>query len=155
MKKQTGSIFVATLIFLCATSIPIVAQNPPDLEVSDPQFIYDVNTRFSRSAFDGKDGFPSTIVTDSPVQRVSALFRNRGSKPIKSVSWEYITFKDAEEKEVWRVSSVRSNTRILPGESVRLGKEGYHLPDSQYKRIRVTHIESADGTIWQGTKRTR
>jgi hypothetical protein len=86
---------------------------------------------------------------------VSALFRNTGSKSIKSVSWEYIVFKDADEQEILEVYRARSRREILPGESVRLEREGYHLKNSPYVKARVSRIDYADGTVWQGARANR
>jgi hypothetical protein len=147
---------VAAWVFLFIASVSIGAQSPPELEVSDARFTYNVNAALDpANVLSGKRAGAPTTVTDSPVQRVSALFRNAGSKPIKSVSWEYIVFKDSDEREILEVYSVRSNRTILPGESARLHKEGYRLRNSSYQKARVTRIEYADGTVWQGSKTKR
>jgi hypothetical protein len=149
--------FLIALVFLFVAPVSVVAQeSAPGLEASDPRFRYDVNAgRDLVSRFSGMHPAPMTTVTSSPVQEVSALFLNTGSKPIKSVSWEYVVFKDAERKAILRVHSIRSNRTILPGESVRLSMEGYHLQNSPYERARVTRVEYADGTVWQGAKTKR
>lgn len=147
---------VAACVFLFIVSVSTGAQTPPELEVSDARFTYNVNASLDPSnVLSGKRASAATTVTDSPVQRVSALFRNAGSKPIKSVSWEYIVFKDSDEREILEVYSVQSNRTILPGESARLSKEGYHLRNSSHQKARVTRIKYADGTVWQGTKTKR
>lgn len=146
MKKQIVGNLIVILGFLFVITESAAAQIPTDLVASDPQFTYDIHREFNRSRN------YSMLSTDSPVQRLSALFRNTGSKAIKSVFWEYITFKDRDEKELSRVFSIHNNRTILPGESVRLIKQGYRLPDSQYKRVHITRIKYADGTIWQGMK---
>ncbi len=147
---------VAAWVFLFIVPVSISAQSAPDVEVSDARSAYDVNAALAPSgAFSGKQASPATTVTDSPVQQVSALFRNTGSKPIKSISWEYIIFKDASEKKILEVYSAQNERKILPGESVRLTKEGYHLRHSPHEKARVTRIEYADGTEWQGAKTKR
>jgi hypothetical protein len=146
--------FLNALAFLFIAPVSIAAQqNAPGLEASDPRFRYDVNAGVDLAvSFSGKQPSPMTTVTSSPVQEVSALFLNTGSKPIKSVAWEYVVFKDAERTKILRVHSIRSDRTILPGESVRLKMEGYHLQTSPYEKARVTRIKYADGTIWQGAK---
>jgi hypothetical protein len=153
--------FLIALVFLFVVPASVVAQGAPGLEASDPRFRYDVNA--GRDPFmrvSGMRPFPVTTVTSSPVQEVSALFRNTGAKPIKSVSWEYVIFKDAEQKNILRIHSIRSNRTILPGEAVRLKMEGYHLEgyhlqNSPYEQARVTRVKYADGTVWQGAKTKR
>ncbi|MCA1564156.1 MAG: hypothetical protein LC803_00590 [Acidobacteria bacterium] len=149
--------FTTALFLLFITPVSIAAQqSAPGLEASDPRFRYDVNAGVDPvSSFSGKRPYPMTTVTSSPVQEVSALFLNTGSKPIKSVSWEYVVFKDAEQKKILRVHSIRSNRTIFPDESVRLKMEGYHLQNSPYEKARVTRIKYADGTVWQGAKTKR
>ncbi|HEX8457506.1 MAG TPA: hypothetical protein VF656_09430 [Pyrinomonadaceae bacterium] len=149
--------FFAACLFLFIVPLAIAAQTPSDLEVSDARFIYDVNASVGPSGgySNSGGGLPATTVTDSPVQQVSALFRNTGTRAIKSVAWEYVVYKDASEQEILKVYSVRSNRTILPGASVRLAKEGYHLKHSPHETARVTRIEYADGTVWQGAKTKR
>jgi len=136
--------------------LSIVAQNAPGLEISDLQFTYDVNRRFNQrgSIWDQID-HDSPTVTEYPVQELSALFRNIGTKAIKSVWWECLSFRDASEMEVARVYSVNSKTTLLPGETIRLRKSGYNLQTSPYKKVRITRVEYLDGTIWHATKMKR
>lgn len=156
MKSQSKSLLLAVSLFMLAMSVSVKAQTAPELEVSVPRFAYDVNANFElRTVSTGKRPSPSTTVTNSPVQQVSALFRNTGTKSIKSVGWECIVFKDAQETEVLHVYTMRSKTMLLPGQEVRLTKAGYHLKNSPYMRARATRIEYADGTIWQGAKTKR
>ncbi len=152
--RLRNKLFAACVcLFVLPATLAAQQQTPPDLEVSDARFTYDVNARFHPSSVSSrKNAAAATTVTDSPVQSVSALFRNAGAKPIKSISWEFIVFKDGEMDEIVKVHSIRSNRTILPSESVRLQKEGYHLKRSPYQTARVTRIEYADGTVWQGAK---
>ena len=153
MKMQNRLTLIVASMVLLITLFSVRAQDPPVLEVSDPQFTYDVNASLnSRGAYSGKSPIPATTVAASPVQEVSALFRNKGTKIIKSIAWEYVVFDDAKETKVRHVYRIRSDKTLLPGESVRLGKEGYHLHYSQYRKARVTRIEYKDGTIWQGAQ---
>lgn len=143
---------VAWLVLLVAPS-HVSAQEPPDLVVSDPQFTHDVNAKLDlKGGYAGMSPGPMTTVTDSPVQRVSALFENRGAKVIKSVVWEYVLFEDAGQTKVQHVYSVRSKRTIAPGEALRLWKEGYHLDNTPYRKARVTRIEYEDGTTWLSTR---
>ncbi|MBV9923951.1 MAG: hypothetical protein JOZ96_02850 [Acidobacteria bacterium] len=155
MKTGSGYVLAAASLILLVVSSS-AAQDPPDLVVSDPQFTYDVNARLGvEGSPTGRSPAPATTTTDSPVQRVSALFRNRGAKAIRAVAWEYVTFEDAGQTKTQHVYSVRSKTAIRPGESVRLSKEGYHLDNSPYSRARVTRIEYEDGTTWLSTPRSK
>ena len=153
---KPSSKFIATWVFLFVVPVAAAGQTLPDVSVSDARFTYDVNQGVDPvDSSTGKRASPSTTVTNSPVQRVSALFRNGGSKLIKSVSWEYIVFKDADEQEILEVYRVRSRRTIPPGEAVRLEKEGYHLKNSPYVKARVSRIDYADGTAWQGAQTKR
>ena len=153
MKMQNRLTLIVASMVLLITLFSVRAQDPSVLEVSDPQFTYDVNASLnSRGAYSGKSPIPATTVAASPVQEVSALFRNKGKKIIKSIAWEYVVFDDAKETNVRHVYRIRSDKTLLPGESVRLGKEGYHLHYSQYRKACVTRIEYKDGTIWQGAQ---
>jgi hypothetical protein len=152
---KTGNRYKLTAASLILLIVPFtaMAQAPPALEVSDPQFAYDVSAKLEvRGGYTGKNPAPATTVTDSPVQRVSALFRNRGAKAIRSVAWEYVVFEDAEQTKVRHVYRILSKRMLHPGGSARLWKEGYHLDDSPYREARVTRIEYADGTTWRSTQ---
>lgn len=153
MKMGIRNMLIVPSLILLIAPFSVLGQTPPDLEVSDPQFTYDVNATFnSRIASSGRQGMPATTVTDSPVQQVSALFRNVGTKIVKSIEWEYIVFSDAKDAEVRHVHRIRNDKTLLPGETMRLEKTGYRLHHSQYKKARVTRIKYADGTIWQSTR---
>ena len=150
---RSGYVFAVAWLVLLVVPSYVAAQEPPDLVVSDPHFTYDVNAKLAvRGYYEGMSPSPMTTVTDSPVQRVSALFENRGAKVIKSVVWEYVLFEDAEQTKVQQVYRVRSKRTIAPGEAVRLWKEGYHLENTLYKKARVTRIEYEDGTTWLSTR---
>ena len=88
---------------------------------------------------------------------MSALFRNTAMKAIKSLTWEYIYFKDETEAEVPKVHTTRTKTMLLPGESVRLRKVGYRLipvrtMKTWHEKAKVIEIEYVDGTTWRGAK---
>ena len=155
MKKQTGNLLVAISMLTLVLSVSVQAQDAPDLEVSGPRFVYDVNKNLELRAPSEQRVSPSTTVTGSPVQQVSALFRNTGTKSIKAVTWEYLIFKDEQPTQLQHVYTTHSKTAILPGQSVRLDKTGYQLKNSQYMKARVTRIEYTDGTFWQGAKTKR
>jgi hypothetical protein len=152
MKSQTGILLVAVSLLTLVLSVSVKAQSAPDLEVVDPQFVYDVNKNLELRASSDEPLSPATTVTGSPIQQVSALFSNTGTKSIKAVTWEYIIFKDEQETEVLHIYTIRSKTMLLPGESARLDKTGYQLKNSQYMKACVTRIDYADGTIWQRAK---
>lgn len=152
MKTGSGYLLAVASFLLLVVPASASAQDPPGLGVSDPQFTYDVNAKLRfKGSHEGKAPAPATTATSSPVQRVSALFRNLSAKSIRSVEWEYVTFEDAGQTKVGHVYSIRSKTAILPGESARLWKEGYSLDNSQYRKARVTRVEYEDGTTWLST----
>ncbi len=155
MKPQTRVLIIAALASLISLPLPVMAQNRLELEVSDPQWTYDAYDRFRlRSAASSRVDIGSAVTTPG-VQEISALFRNTGSKTIKSAAWEYILFKDANETHIQRIYTSRNEMVIAPGESVRLRKSGFGLQYSQYVKVRVTRIAYMDGTLWQATKTKR
>lgn len=154
MKLHIRNILIPACLSLFVAPLSIMAQPPPDLEVVDIKFTHNANRGMDSSYFFGasaSDTFASQM-TSYHVREISALFQNTGTKPIKSVNWECLLFRDAQETELARIYSFHSRKELLPGKSLRLKKSGYNLQTSPYKRFRVTRIEYADGTIWQGTK---
>lgn len=152
MKRQVKYLLVAVSMSILVLSVSVKAQTAPDLEVSEPQFVYDVNRNFELRAPSERRVSPASTVTSSPVQQLSALFRNTGAKSVKAVTWEYLIFKDAQDTEPLHIYTTRSKTMLLPGQAARLDKTGYQLKNSQHMKARVTRIEYTDGTIWQGAK---
>lgn len=154
MKLHIRNILIPACLFLFIAPLSIIAQTPPDLEVFDIQFTDNVDRGMNSSYFFGasaSDTFASQM-TSYHVREISALFRNTSTKPIKSVKWEYILFRDAQETELARIYRFHSKKMLLPGKSLRLKKSGYSLQTSDHKKVRVTRIAYADGTVWQGTK---
>lgn len=161
MKIQTHGKLVAACLILVIAPISILAQGLSPVEVSDPQLRYDVNSRFNLHTANSTTSARSPLTITHPIGEVSALFRNTGTKTIKSVTWEYLFFKDATETELLKIHTSRAKTVLLPGASVRLRKQGYDLPPllpirkintAPYKKARVIQIQFADGTIWHGEK---
>jgi hypothetical protein len=148
-----SNILIAACLFVFIAPLSIMAQNPPDLEVFDPQFNYSASRGFDKAYFYGTspvDKFPSQTFSYH-VREISARFWNTGTKPIKSVKWEYLLFKDAQETELARVYRIHSKRKLLPGESHRLSKYGFNLQTSSHVKVRVTRIDYGDRTFWQGT----
>jgi hypothetical protein len=135
-------------VFMLIAPASAVAQDRPDVEVSDLQWSHDVNKKHRvRGSFVRSPG-PSPDF----LQEVSAVFRNAGTKPVTFVSWEYVVYKDSDPTKVERVYKFRSKAPLRPGESARLSKQGF---DIQYRRrveTRVVRIEYADGSVWQRAK---
>jgi hypothetical protein len=132
-------------------SLTVVAQQYANLEVSNPQFVYDVNSNFNLRTANSTTS-KLAPVTMGVYQEVSALFRNTGSKSIKSTLWEFIFYEDAMRTKVERVYTSRSKTIISPGEMIRLKKVGRLSDHTQYQEAKVVRIEYEDGTIWEGVK---
>ena len=144
----------AACLFLFMAPLTMMAQSPADLEVLDIQFEANFERAGSTYSSDASVG-PSQRITSSWNKthsgQISAIFRNKGTKPIKSVKWEYLVFRDAQETDLARVYRFHSKKAILPGESKRLKKTGYTLVHTAYKKVRVTRIDYGDGTVWRGT----
>ena len=149
MKVRTGYmlITVAWVSLLIAPALA-VAQDQPDVEVSELQWNHDVNKKHRVRGSFVRSPSPSPDF----MQEVSALFRNTGTKRVTFVSWEYVIYKDSEPTKVERVYKFRSKAPLRPGESARLSKQGF---DIQYRRrveARVVRVEYADGSVWQRGK---
>lgn len=137
--------------FLVIMSVSAAAQTPPDLEISDPQFVWNVNSKFViRTA--NSTSSELTPLTMEMVQEISALFRNTGTKTIKRVSWQYIGYEDVARTKIWFAYTSRNKTTILPGDEVRLNKLGSYTGRARAVEAKIFRIEYADGTIWEGEK---
>jgi hypothetical protein len=149
MKERIGSLLVfVSCVSLLVLSVPAVAQNAPDVEVSDLQWTHDVNRGHRLKGYYPRSPAPSPDF----VQKVSATFRNVGTKPVKSLTWEYIVYEDSDPSKVVRTYKFRSKTRLRPGESERLSKVGLGIQYRRQVEARVIKVEYADGTVWQVTK---
>lgn len=154
MQLNMRNTLSAACLFLFMLPLTVMAQSPADLEVLDIQF--EANFERAGSTYSSDASVGSSQRITSPWNKnhsgeISAIFRNKGTKPIKSVKWEYLLYRDAQETDLARLYRFQSNKRILPGESKRLKKSGYDLKHSAYKKIRVIRIDYADGTVWRGT----
>jgi hypothetical protein len=149
MKKRIGCLLVFVLwVSLLVTSVPAVAQNSPDVEVSDLQWTHDVNRRHRLKGYYTRSQAPSPDF----IQKLSATFRNVGSKPVKSLTWEYVVYEDSDPAKVVRIYKFRSKTQLHSGESERLSEEGLGIQHRRHVEARVIRVEYADGTVWQRTK---
>jgi hypothetical protein len=146
MKVRIGCmlVFVAWVSLLVA-SVPAAAQNSPDVEVSDLQWTHDVNRERRLKGYYSRSPDPSPDF----VQKVSATFRNVGTKPVKSLTWEYIVYEDSDPTKVVRIYKFRSKTLLRPGESANLSKVGIGIQYRRHVEARVIKVEYADGTVWQ------
>lgn len=146
MKVRIGCMLVfVACVFLLVASVPAAAQSSPDVEVSDLQWTHDVNRGRRLKGYYEHSPAPSPDF----VQKVSATFRNVGTKPIKSVTWEYVVYEDSDPSKVVRVYKFRSKALLRPGESARLSKEGLGIQNRRRVDARVIKVEYADGTVWQ------
>src|SRR5687767_9050885 len=121
MKGRIGCLLVfLPWVSLLVASVPAVAQSSPDVEVSDLRWTHDSKRGHRLKGYYARSPAP----TPDFVQKVSATFRNVGTKPVTSLTWEYIVYEDSDPAKVVRIYKFRSKTRLRPGESERLGKEG-------------------------------
>lgn len=149
MKLRTGSVLVfVAWVSLLAAPVPAVAQNPPDIEVSDLQWTHDVNRDRRLKGYYARSPAPSPDF----VQQVSVTFRNVGTKPVKYVAWEYVVYKDSDPAKVVRVYKFRSKLMLRPGESARRSKQGLSIQYRRHVEARVARVEYADGTVWLRAK---
>ena len=150
MKVRIGCVivFMACVSLLYVAPVSVVAQTRPDIEVSDLQWTHDVNRKFRLKRPYKHYSAPAPDF----VQEVSAVFRNAGTKPVKSVSWEYVVYEDSNPSKVVRVYKFRSKVMLRPGESARLSKQGLSIQHRRQVEARVARVEYADGTVWQRAK---
>jgi hypothetical protein len=128
----------------------VAAQTSANVEVSDPQFVWDVNRKFNFQRANSSN--PRAPLSPDPVQEISASFRNTGTKTIKKISWEFITHKADAPTKIEYVHTVNSKREIAPGETVRLSKTGIFWGRSVNLEARVFRIEYADGTVWEDAR---
>ena len=150
MKLGIGYMLVTVVwVSLVIAPAPAVAQDQPDVEVSDLQWHIDVNKKHRlRGYYAARSPAPSPDF----VQEVSAVFRNAGTKTVTFVTWEYVVYEDSDPTKVLRVYKFRSKAPLRPGESVRLSKQGFNIQHRRRVDARVARVEYADGTIWQRAK---
>ena len=154
MKFKLSLVVLAAFVLLSAASPAARAQEDgttPPLEISDPQWTYlsvRESSNFPSTAPSGDpDGLMSS--TSAATHAVSALFRNTGTKTVKSVTWEYVFFKDEQRTRVEKRHTFRGKQEIRPGESVRLKNFSYRPRATEYAAVRVVRVDYADGTSWR------
>lgn len=154
MKYKLSFVVLAAFALLCVSPSARAQEGAqPPVEVSDPQWVY-LNVRessnFPNTAPSGDaDGLMSGTATATHV--VSALVRNTGSKIVKSVTWEYVFFKDEQRTRVEKRHTFRGKQEIRPGESARLKNFSYRPRATEHGAARAVRIDYTDGTSWRAT----
>src|SRR6476620_1202446 len=96
----------AAWLFLFMAPLTMMAQSPADLDVFDIQFRDDFegpgSTYLSDASAGASERIPRSWSKDHWGE-ISAIFRNKGAKPIKSVKWEYLLFRDAQKTDLARI----------------------------------------------------
>ena len=154
MRMRNGMMLVAAALTLLCVCAPASAQSPHGLEVSDARWKYltareESNFPQSRSSIGPSMNFSTATVA---THHVSALFRNAGAKTVKSLTWEYVFFKDATRTRMLRNYKFRSGKKLRPGESARLEAWSLKPRASEYEAVRVVRVEYEDGTSWRSPK---
>ncbi|HLL70629.1 MAG TPA: hypothetical protein VK363_04300 [Pyrinomonadaceae bacterium] len=155
MKYKLSLTVLAAFVLLCVSSSARAQDGAqPPLEVSDPQWIYlsvRESSNFPSTAPSGDpDGLMSS--TSAATHAVSALFRNTGTKTVKSVTWEYVFFKDEQRTRVEKRHTFRGKQEIRPGEAARLKNVSYRPRATEYASARVVRVDYTDGTTWRADK---
>jgi len=149
MKLRIGSVLVfVAWVSLLAAPVSAKAQNPPNVEVSDLKWTHDVNRDHRLKGYYERSPVPSPEF----MQQVSATFRNVGTKPVKSVTWEYAVYEDSDPAKLVRVYKFHNKALLRPGESKRLSKEGLGIQNRLRVEARVVKIAYEDGTVWRYDK---
>jgi hypothetical protein len=156
MMNKPSSIILC-LVFALSCMAIASAQSAPDLQASDPQWGYLQDGYFARNTHFSSGGSDHGFATNNPpLTAISALFHNTGPKIIKSVTWEYLYFKDGQQTEVVAHRKFHSRKRIKPGASVRLKEYilAFSWPNrtTDFPAVRITRIKYADGTTWEAAK---
>ena len=156
MKFKLSLAVLAAFVLLSTASPAARAQEsdtatPPQLEISDPQWVYLSVRESSNFPNPAPSGAPDGLMssTTAATHSVSALFRNNGSKTVKSVTWEYVFFKDEQRTRVEKRHTFRGKQEIRPGESVRLKNFSYRPRATEYAAVRVVRVDYTDGTSWR------
>lgn len=154
MKYRFSHAVLAAFVLLCLSPYARAQESTqPPLEISDPQWIYlsvRESSNFPSTAPSGDaDGLMSS--TTAATHAVSALFRNTGSKTVKSITWEYVFFKDEQRTRVEKRHTFRGKQEIRPGESARLKNFSYKPRSTEYGAVRALRVDYADGTSWRAT----
>jgi hypothetical protein len=148
MKVRIGYVLMTlALVSLLAPAVT-VAQDQPDVEVSDLQWRHDVNENHRLRGNFSRSPAPSPEF----MQEVSAVFRNVGTKPVMFVTWKYVVYADSDTTKVLRVYKFRSKAPLRPGESVRMRKQGVGIQYGRRVEAQVVRVEYADGAVWQRAK---
>lgn len=134
-----------TVMWMLLLTAPAVAQNGPDVEVSNLEWTHDVNGKHRVRANFARTPAPSPEF----VQEVSAVFRNTGTKVVRFVTWEYVIYKDSDPAKAERVYKFRNKVPLGPGESARASKQGFGIQHRRRVEARVVRVEYADGSIWR------
>ena len=129
----------------------VSAQTVADVEVSDPKFVWNIYSKYNVGTPNPASRDRAALSFD-PLQEISAGFRNTGIKPIKKISWEFITHKVDAPTEIEYVYTASSKIDIAPSETVRLSKTGVFLTRGAKPEARVFRIEYADGSLWEGAR---
>ncbi|HJR07760.1 MAG TPA: hypothetical protein VJ842_10905 [Pyrinomonadaceae bacterium] len=158
MKFKLSHVVLAAFVLLSASPAAhaqeSVTTTPPPLEISDPQWLYlsvRESSNFPNTAPSGDaDGLMTS--TTAATHAVSALFHNTGTKTVKSVTWEYVFFKDEQRTRVEKRHTFRGKQEIRPGAAVRLKNFSYRPRPTEYSAARVLRVDYADGTSWRADK---
>ena len=137
-----------TVAWVSLFMAPVLAQDQPDVEVSDIEWRHDVNKKYRLRGNFSRSPAPSPDF----MQEVSALFRNVGTKSVTFVTWEYVVYVDSDTTKVMRVYKFRSKAPLRPSESVRLSKQGFDIQYGRRVEARVVRIDYADGAVWRRPK---
>lgn len=152
MKMLTKKMLLVAFVTMLIPYLPVTAQSAPEgLEVSafESRFV-----PYWSSGGEFMDSHNSIHNFSSRPARfeTSAVFRNTGTKVIKSVAWECLFFGDAQQTDVMLKYKFRDRKRIAPGEEARLKHGALNGAATSYKSIRITRVVYEDGTIWQAAK---
>jgi hypothetical protein len=147
-KMRIGFVLMTVALVALLAPVVAVAQDQPDVEVSNLQWQHDVNKNYRVRGNFSRSPAPSPDF----MQEVSADFRNAGTRTVKFVTWEYVVYADSDTTKEFRTYKFRSKAPLRPGESMRLSKQGVGIQYGRRVEARIVRVDYADGSVWRRAK---
>jgi hypothetical protein len=148
MQRRNLRVFFVFLLVLLAAPLSFVAQAASGVEATE------VTVRWVPSWGPMRSGLADAGDVNYRDSRyeLSAVLRNTGVKPIKSVNFEFIFFWDPEQTEVALKMKYREGKTIDPGGQIKVKRSAVRAATTSIKAIRITKVVYADGSVWKAAK---
>jgi hypothetical protein len=80
-----------------------------------------------------------------------ALVRNKGTRTVKAVTWNYIFYNDEKHEQEAQRFQFRTKETIPPGEMKFLTESVSDDAPTAFGEVVIERVEYEDGTTWQRT----